>query len=211
MATTTKKVKLATAIKADLENKMPLDQVTEKVAGLVFTKKLVEDIPFNTNIIEEQVLKVANELGLLLDDSQLLETAKEAVKKAEKLPKTYTGMLKLAESLAAKVYNKSEDFVPKLKMVWTGTFPKQEKLGFRKNSLQRQAYEILINNPKITREQYLEKLISELRNIKEGVDPKPISTIQATKYYKLIIANILIFKEMLESMEVETILNMLTE
>ncbi len=209
--TTSKKVNLATAIKADLENKMPLDQVTEKVAGLVFTKKLVEDIPFNTNIIEEHVLKVANELGLLLDDSQLLGTAKEAVKKAEALPKTYTGMLRMAEALAEKVYNKSEDFIPKLKMAWIGSFPKEEKLGFRKNSLQRQAYEILINNPNISREDYLTKLIAELRNIKEGVDPEPISTVQATKYYKLIIANILMFKEMLESMDTETILNMLTE
>lgn len=203
MTASTKK-HVETFVKPMFEAFMPSVEIEENLYNN--KAKIIEPIKFGkplTDLVKQMAVK----LGFVLDGVSIDNKVKETLEGLESLPKSYIGMVKLANSMSKEVYNTVDEFVPYMKLNWTGSFPIERKT-WNNNSFDYKTMELLIKSPSLTEEQFLESISNLTRDTESG--PEPLASHRIQPNYKMAIKwinMIQIFNEHLTKDEIENLLS----
>ena len=204
MATTTKKA-LTEVITPMFEQGLPALEIEEKIYNA--KKGIVEPIQFG-QALTELVKSTAIKLGFVLDGEGLDSKVKDALQSLEELPKSYISMLKLAQSMSEGVYNTVDEFIPYMKLNWSGSFPVESKT-WNKNSFDFKTMELLIQNPELSEENFLTEIALLTRDTESGQEQLLSHRVQPNfKMAKKWVHMMQMFNEHLTQKEIE---NLLTE
>ena len=144
---TVAKKSLLETIKPAFESGETKDEIILKITLAVAQKTVKNPFVFSVKAVEESYYSIADTLGYIMSKETMSKKVIEAISKVEALPGYYASVLTMAQSIIGQSLNSLEDVIPVMKENWTGNFPKVEILGYRENTMLRQSYDILGQNP----------------------------------------------------------------